>query len=333
VSRIVVTGATGFIGRHLVEELATRGHEVVCLVRRPTSTATDSGVCRLVVADLLDPTTYAGELPAADHVVHRAGWLENRRAENFRLVNVEATQRLVEACRQARAPGGRFVLMSSVAAMGPAVLGGLLRETDPCRPVSEYGRSKRDAEIVALSHADALGLVVLRPSFVYGPGDQRGFALLPPLLPGGSTSLASALVGTFSVCHVADVVGATLLALGSDAAPGETLLISNSEVLTWERLRAIVTAALAEIAPELAIGTAAPVATPVIGERLASMRTSGAAARDWACDTARARRVLGFVARVPLNEGIRKTLCWYRDQGWLGPAFAGLAERRKKEAS
>jgi len=333
VSRIVVTGATGFIGRHLVKKLLARGHEVVCLVRRPVAPAMDGGAGRVVAADLLDPDTYAHELPLADHVVHLAGLLESRRAEDFRLVNVEATRRLVEACRQARAPRGRFVLMSSVAAMGPAADSGLLRETDPCRPASEYGRSKHDAELVALSHAGELGLLVLRPSFVYGPGDQRGLALLPPLLPGGSGSLASALVRTFSVCHVADVVAATLLALDSDATPGETLLISSSEVLTWEQLRASVAAALAEIAPKLAARPATPSAAQVIAERLGSTCAPGAAARDWACDTRHARRVLGFAARVPLNEGIRETLRWYRDQGLLDPQPAGVAARRKKEAS
>jgi dihydroflavonol-4-reductase len=237
VSRFLVTGATGFIGRHLVDHLIEAGHDVIGLARGPSLPASGLHGVRWIRGDVLEPDSYREALRRVDVVIHLAGILHARRAEAFVRVNVTGTQRLLDACAAVGSPRRRFVLASSIAAMGPHASNTLLRETDPCRPQSEYGKSKLQAEAMARACANRLPIAVVRPSFIYGRGDGRGLGYLEAIWK-GVPSLAFTSVKTFSLCHVTDLVAGCRQAALADVPSGEVFILSGDEVLTWERSRA-----------------------------------------------------------------------------------------------
>jgi nucleoside-diphosphate-sugar epimerase len=313
VSRFFVTGATGFIGRHLVEHLIEAGHDVMGLARGQSPPASGDRSVQWIRGDVLEPDSYRESLRRVDVVVHLAGILHARRAEAFARVNVTGTQRLLDACIEVRAPRRRFVLVSSIAAMGAHTSDALLRETDPCRPQSEYGKSKLQAEVLARACAARLPIAVVRPSFIYGRGDGRGFGYLDAIWK-GVPSLTFTSVKTFSPCHVADLVAGCRQAALADVPSGEVFILSGDEVLTWESSRAVLLDLLREAlptAPAVAAGPTEPFATSA---RAAPAHLAGLP-QYWACDITKARTVLGFAPRIALRDGARDTLLWYREQG------------------
>ena len=319
-ARIVMTGATGFIGQHLTRRLAAAGHELGCLIRGGSSPLFREGNIRWIVADLRDPVTYRDSLRDADYVIHLAGVIDARRADEYRAANVEATESLLQACLGVGAPRRRFLFVSSIAAMGPSYTGELLSESSTCHPETEYGQSKAKAEELCLAHAHALPIVILRPSFVYGRGDYRGLKMLDGLL-GNAPSPWPQSVRTISLCHVSDLLEACLASLERRLRPGETFLISDPAIYTWDAIRNVLIDVLDDLLPGWKMGDAGPARPP---------RQFPVRAQGWACDISHAVEGLGFRARVPLPAGARDTIEWYIREGLLAgrlPSQDPLAER------
>ena len=206
---IALTGATGFIGRHLLADLTARGYRVRVLLRRPT--ALPEGAASAVVGDLTRPINMAAALAGVDAVVHSAGLahaMSGAPEDDYRTLNTEATRRLAEAA--ARAKVRRFVFLSSiraqVGARAPCVVG----EGDPAEPTAAYGRSKLEAER-ALAET-GLDWVALRPVLVYGAGVKGNMAALlrlarsPYPLPLGGLAARRSLIALERLSGAVDVV-------------------------------------------------------------------------------------------------------------------------------
>ncbi|MBI2339057.1 MAG: NAD-dependent epimerase/dehydratase family protein [Deltaproteobacteria bacterium] len=171
--KILLTGATGFVGSHLARELVDRGHKVCALVRSPArgKFLEEMGV-QLVPGSLeaLDKPDVI--LPEVDGVIHNAGLIKALKAEEYYRVNVEGTKKLV--CALKRATLKNFVFVSSISARGPNRRGQDLQGTGP---VSHYGKSKLEAENFLLSCRDQFPVTIVRPPIVYGPGDPETLRL------------------------------------------------------------------------------------------------------------------------------------------------------------
>jgi UDP-glucose 4-epimerase len=321
VSSYLITGGTGFIGGHLVDSLSEAGHAVTCLVRRPRSIHDSGGSVKWVHADLLQPESYEHLMPEMDYVVHSAGIINSRRPEKFFETNVLATRILLEACARARAPRKRFVLMSSIAAMGPNHTDHPLKAADPCRPESEYGKSKLEAELVANQWSDSIPLVIIRPSFVYGRGDLRGLAHLESFWS-PAPSLASSLIRNFSVCHISDLVAGCRLAMEVDSPSGGVFIMSDPEVHTWSSAQAMLEKILGDVFPP-ELWPRERRAAGGMG-RLASIELPAGIQQFWGCDVTETLRVLGFSPEVSLENGARDVIQWYLKEGLLPPG-AGAA--------
>src|SRR5574340_25657 len=157
--RALVTGATGFVGSHLAERLVGEGWQVRCMVRRTSSLRWLPPGVETVYGELASGEGVGEAVHGADAVFHVAGVTKARRAAEFYEGNVRATANLLEAAGDVP----RFVHVSSLAAAGP---GADLSEDNPPRPVSDYGRSKLEAEKLARGRA-----VIIRPPVVFGPRD------------------------------------------------------------------------------------------------------------------------------------------------------------------
>jgi len=331
---VVVTGSTGFIGRHLVDALLERGAEVRALVRPETPRDSRDPRIGHWEADLLDDRSVR-ESPVWDgvtRVFHLAGVTKGRTLDQFRAGNVFPTANLLAAlaARPGRPP--RVVLVSSQAAAGPAGdASAPVRETDRPRPVEAYGRSKLQAEQAVVRYRDSLPITIVRPSSVYGPGDRDFLNLFRQ----ERHRVAFRVVPrdhALSLVYVDDLVRALLLAAEHQAAAGRTYFVADEAPVTWGELYDTIDAVLDN--------TPLPVRLPSPLLRLAARggdfvsaitgrpsivnRNKAALARQrwWLCDSTRAREDFGWRAEVPLLDGLHRTYNWYVEARWLKPPKA-----------
>lgn len=337
---VVVTGSTGFIGRHLVNALLTKGVEVRALVRPETPRHERDARIANWEADLLDDRSVR-ESPVWDdvsQVFHLAGVTKGRTLDQFRAGNVFPTANVLAALA-ARAGAGargrkvpRVVLVSSQAAAGPASSADApVTESDRPLPVEAYGRSKLQAEQAVTRYRDVLPITVVRPSSVYGPGDrdflnvfrQERHRVAVRVLPRDHA---------LSLVYVDDLVRALLLAAERTSAVGRTYFVADERPVTWgelydaiDRVLGRTPIALPMPLPMLRLAArGGDIVSAVTGRAMIVNRNKATLARQrwWLCNSARARDDLGWHAEVPLLDGLRATYNWYVDARWLKPLKA-----------
>jgi len=241
--RALITGATGFVGGHLVAALLERGVECRCLVRteeRATALPRDPRVTH-VVGDLTRPETLREVAGGCDLVFHLAaeGHVSAQSEEAFRRfveVNVAGTEALLRACADAGTVQ-RFVHFSSTAAMG-LIRKPLVTEDDEPRPQTPYQRSKRQGELTALAVGREIRVpvVVLRPCMIYGVGGTGEFYKISRLMRRGMFPKVGSGRNLTPLVHVRDVVQAAVLA-GQRGTPYETYLVASGRSPGLEELR------------------------------------------------------------------------------------------------
>jgi nucleoside-diphosphate-sugar epimerase len=323
---VLVTGATGFVGRHVADELSSAGHSVRCLVRASTdpSDLVRAGH-RIVRGEVLDQASLAAAADGAEAVVHVAGLVSARSFREMRRVNVEGVARI--AGEAARVRARRFVLISSLAAAGPSRDGRAVREGDPPRPVSRYGLSKLLGErAAARALGPAVPLTVIRPPAVYGPYD-RGIHGFFDAAARGIRLRVGSRPRRVSIVHGEDLARAVRLALDAAAAAGSTYFVANAESYEVDELIARIAAAvggrtLAVRLPDAVVRAAGALAEEVARWRGAVPLFSRDKAREflatgWVCDASRAAADLGWRPRWSLDEGLAQTAAWYRERGWI----------------
>jgi nucleoside-diphosphate-sugar epimerase len=325
----VVTGASGFIGSHLVDALLAAGATVRVIVRPATVRTRVPGGVERVPLDLLraDGLAHADVWNGATHVFHVAGRIAARMDAQFAEGNVLPTTRLADALALRTSPP-HLVLVSSLAAVGPAPsLDRPVREADTATPVEAYGRSKYAAECAVLAQQDRMPVTIIRPAAVYGPRD-RGFLSMFRQLRQPLAFYAVPPYHALSLVHVDDVVAALLQAATAPEAVGATYHVAHPDALTWRDLYARTARAMHRTP-----GPTVPVPQPLM--RLAALagdawgaisgqvplinRHKLALARPpwWVCDATRITHELGWSARVAHDEGLRATYAWYQRAGWI----------------
>jgi dihydroflavonol-4-reductase len=280
----------------------------------------------LVYGEVTDPASLVEPVSGVEIVYHLAAVTKARRRETFYRVNQQGTVNLLEACAEHNPGLTKFVLMSTLAATGPSLEGRLTRETDQCRPVSDYGRSKLLAEQAALDYADGFPVTVVRPPAIYGPRDTDFLAYLR-ILKRHLRPLLGFRERSLSICHVNDVVQGAILVGESLQSSGQIYFISGDRDCTWEELSQIMATAMEVRAtkirvPLFALHLAAFFAelfapfsreAPVLDRRKAQEMSQ----QCWTCDASKAREELGYKPSVSLKEGMKETVQWYRQVGWL----------------
>jgi nucleoside-diphosphate-sugar epimerase len=324
--KVLLTGASGFLGSHTARILREAGHEVRALVRRSSKTEhlEPLGV-ELAYAVLERGEGLAAALDGVDAVVHGAAITKGKTEQDFLDVNEGGTRHLLEAAVTA-APGlSRFVFVSSLEVVGPSPDGRPLPEDAVPRPITRYGRSKLAAEETVRSFADKLPVVTVRPTAIYGPRDTEILELfkvaklgIVPMLGKPSTKV--------TVIHGEDCARAILAVLLGEPPSGRVYHLSDGEIYDWAGIADAVAGAFGGKGRRLAVPK------PLLQARALAFEAWGRL-RDQAvmetrekvevltshqvCTPERLQRELGWEARIPLVEGIRETADWYRAHGWI----------------
>jgi len=326
--KILITGASGFLGSHVAERLANEGHEVRLLLRRTSSRRFLAGFSfEEAMGDVTDPASLPAAVEGTGAVVHTAGLVKARNETEFQAVNAQGTANLLAAIEQAAPDLERFVYVSSLAAHGPSD-DGLPRPAEaPPSPVSAYGRSKLAGERFVRESPIAARSVIFRPPVIYGPRDP---ALAPffrlarlrvaPLLMGGHNRI--------SIVHVEDCARAIALATTAEAkVGGKTYCPEDGEVHSWRDLLAAVEEAVGRRALRIsaprwafsaaaltseAFGFATRRAVTLTRDKVREM-----AQRHWVCSSTDLRSDLGWSPAIDIREGARLTAEWYRRERWI----------------
>jgi UDP-glucose 4-epimerase len=226
---IALTGTTGFIGRHLLQELPKRGYRVRVLLRRPAEVPPEASSA--VVGDLAQPQNMAAALRDADAVIHSAGIahaMSGRPEDDYRTINTQATIALARAAE--RAGVKRFVFLSSIRAQTGPTAAGIVTEEDAPAPTDAYGRSKLEAE-QGLSDM-GIDWVALRPVLVYGPGVKGNMAALLDLARSRLPLPLGGLTARRSLLSVDNLVEAVDTVLRIEAPLRRPLIVADPEPLT-----------------------------------------------------------------------------------------------------
>jgi nucleoside-diphosphate-sugar epimerase len=322
--KALVTGGTGFVGRHLVEHLRAAGDDVTALVRSPQRAAPLAAIgARLEPGDLNDHAALARAVAGQDVVYHVAGTVAAPSEAAYLAGNRDGTANLVRATTDAGVR--RFVLVSSLAAAGPSRPGAPHRgEVEP-HPVTAYGRSKLAGEGVV--RASTLAWTILRPPAVYGPRDRDNFLTVfkglrlgvAPVFGDGSTEL--------SAVYAPDLAEALRAAGATDATVGRTYYPNHPEVVTSAELVRIIAGAAGRSVR--IIGLPEPLARGILTVTGGVARLLGRTTilnpdkanefyqAAWTGDPADLLRDTGWQAQHDAAAGFAATWRWYRDAGWL----------------
>lgn len=329
----LVTGGTGFVGSHLVEELLRRGDRVRCLVRDLSRPSWLSGTkAELVAGDVTNRDSIVRALPGARVVYHAAGVTKEARRGDFERVNAGGAENLLRSVAELRGRPPRVVLVSSLAAVGPSPAGLPVGEEGPLAPVSRYGRSKAAGEAIARAYADRVPISIVRGPIIYGPRD-RDAADVFRMIPHGWFFRPGWVRRRFSLVFVRDFVSALVEAArrGQTLAPNDlargVYAPADPTPYTFDdmaraagdafhrRVRIVaipegVVAALASVSGWISRVTGKP---SIVNPDKARENRAG----DWICDSSRTNRELRLPLATSLAEGFRVTAEWYRRAGWL----------------
>lgn len=325
--KVLVTGATGFMGSHLARMLSLAGHHVRVLVRATSRLdLLDDVEVETVTGDLTDAQGLRRAVSGTQAVFHIAAVYRDAGLPDsaYYNVNVEGTRRLAEA---ALAEGGvPFIYCSSCGVHGE-VANPPVDETAPYNPGDVYQLTKVEAEklVLALQRERGLPAVILRPVGIYGPGDRRFLKLFR-----GVTRRRFPMVGRgkvfYHLTHVEDVARGFLRAAETPAAIGDVFILAGARFTTVRELVELI-AREAEVRPPRVLVPVAPayaaavlcetVCRPLGIEPPLYRRRLDFFLKNRAFKIDKARRVLGWEPRIGLEEGIRGTLAWYRSRGWV----------------
>ncbi|MFH0829652.1 MAG: NAD-dependent epimerase/dehydratase family protein [Candidatus Aenigmatarchaeota archaeon] len=292
---ILVTGATGRIGRHLVPALLKKGEKVRVLVRdQDKARGLWGGSVQIIHGDIMDRSAVFEAMKGIDVVYHLAAQVSNApRKEMFR-INLEGTRNILEAGH-----GKRLVYLSSSSVYGKIYGKGsrsTITEKTPFVPTDVYGESKAAADKLARE----LGAVVLRPTLVYGPGCDEGFLKLFGMVKRMKAVIAGSGKNRLQWTHVDDLVSALVLAKDK-GRPGEAYDIVSDDARTQEELLGVIARVQGVKPPKLHV----PLwLLRTVGRLFVKSSAVDTIAADRIFDCTKAKRELGWQPKVRYEEGI-----------------------------
>jgi nucleoside-diphosphate-sugar epimerase len=322
-TEILVTGGSGFLGRHVVKALRERRESVrvLALPSEDTSSLEMQGI-DVYRGDIRDREAVVAAMNGAEGVLHLAGMMGLwRPMEDYRAVNVTGTENV---CRAALAEGARVVHVSSWTVYGMG-LGEPVREDRPLKPLREpYAMTKAvgDLSVQRMIAEDQLRAVIMRPGTIFGPGSTLNFGRIADRLRAGRWIIVGSGRNALPLVYVSDVVRGLLLALDQPHVLGKAYNIGNDLPLSQREFLTAVAGEIGARPPRMRVPYRVLYSVAYVAERLAEATRSKSEpvvtrhgvnlfGTDNRHAIDKAERELGYAPRVPLTEGIRLAAAWY----------------------
>lgn len=323
----VVTGASGFVGSHLVDKLLEEGHKVKCVLRSTSSTRwLDGKNVEIINCGLFDREQLKIVLKDVDYVFHIAGVVKAKTEEEYFKGNVETTKILLEVLEEVNPNLKRFVVASSQTACGPSLNGIPCNEETKEHPITTYGRSKFAQENLVKSYRGKIAYTIVRPTAVFGERDTEIYLVFKTYKAGLLT-----LIGfdekKLNLIHVKDLVDGIYLSAITEKAKDQIYFLASEEIYTWPIVGNAIAKAFGKKALTVRLPHLLVYSVAAIAEFFSSFSSKAATfnlekARDfvqknWTCDVSKAKNDFGFRQNISLEEGIKRTIDWYREMKWL----------------
>ncbi len=323
----VVTGANGFVGSHLVDNLLSKGLKVRCLVRKSSNLRwLDGKNVEIFNSGLSDKDGLRKAFKDANYIFHVAGVVKSKTAEGYFKGNVDTTRKLLEVALESKSSIKRFLVVSSQTVSGPSTEGKPVNEEAECNPITTYGRSKLEEEKLALSYKDKLPITICRAPAVYGERDTEIFIYFQTFNKGLTTTIGFNKK-ELSLIHVVDLVEGFYLAAMSEKAVGQIYFIGSEKFYTWQEINSITSKVLNKKpiiikVPHFLVYTIASVAQffAMFSSKPATLNIEKAkdiTQQYWTCDTSKAIRDLGYKQKISIEDGIKRTCDWYKEMKWI----------------
>jgi nucleoside-diphosphate-sugar epimerase len=322
--KALVTGSNGFIGSHLVEYLLSVNYEVFCFIRPESNLRWIKNLrVQFIHGDCRDKNSLYDAVKDKDYIFHLAGKIKALDWDTYYDANYIGTKNLVEACVEACPGLKRFVHISSIAAAGPSVKGKLKSEEDACNPINDYGKSKLMGEEAVARYSNKLPIVIVRPPNVLGPREWDFFSTvkiiskrIKPLLGNGDNQT--------SICFVQDLVKGIVMAATNKNAVGNTYYITDGNTYSWRKITDTIVKELGLSKFIIPLPHHCILILALIIQILMRIKRSETMISPrriiqlrhlyWIYDSSKAERELGFRPAISLEEGIKISISWYREQ-------------------
>jgi len=325
--RVLITGASGFVGFHLIEAALKNNLEVFAAVRESSDVAQlKQFYIQYTYPNFENVDSLIKELEEKQYtyIIHAAGTTKAKTAEAYNLVNADYTYNLALAITKANIRLKKFVFISSLAALGPAQLGEIIEDNKPHSPVSAYGLSKSFAE-QKLALLTSFPLITIRPTAVYGPRDKDIYILLKKISQGIEPYLGK-IDQQLSFVYVKDLAAVTIQALFSNVTHN-AYNISDGNAYDRYELADLTKLILHKKTikmhlPLLLVRILANILAYLYGNRkdtpaLNPEKLGELTAPNWACSIEHAKTDLGYLPKYNLHLGLTETLKWYQKNGLI----------------
>jgi len=323
----VVTGANGFVGSHLVDNLLSKGLTVRCIVRKSSNIKWLEGKqVEIFDSGLFDKDGLRKAFKDANYIFHVAGVVKSKTKEGYFKGNVDTTKNLLEIALENISTIKRFLVVSSQTVSGPSTKDHPVNEETECNPITTYGRSKLAEEELVLSFKDKLPITICRAPAVYGERDTEIFIYFQTFNKGLTTTIGFSQK-ELSLIHAVDLVEGFYLAAMSAKAKGEIYFIGSEKFYTWQEINSITSKILNKKpiiikVPHFIVYTIAAVAQffAMFSSKPATLNIEKAkdiTQQYWTCDTSKAMRDINYRQKISIEDGIRRTCKWYKEMKWI----------------
>lgn len=323
--KVLVTGATGFVGSHLVKRLIDDGHNVRALVRKGRGMKGFDSRIELIYGDITDPSSLDDAVRNADIVYHLAAMVKEAGVPDslFYDVNVKGTENLLDASLKHGVK--RFIHISTCGVHGD-VKNPPATEDSPFNPEDIYQKTKIESEKLVMSfRKKGLPVVIIRPTGIYGPGDTRLLKLFK-LIKGRKFFMVGDGETLFHLVYIDDLIDALILAGQVPEAEGEAFLIGGEKYLTLNELTRDIAKTFGvhlknihlPVFPVRALATVMEfIFKPLRIEPPLFRRRVDFFTKNRAFDISKAKRLLGYQPKMDIGNGIKLTIDWYKREGLL----------------
>ena len=323
----VVTGANGFVGSHLVDLLLEKNYKVRCLVRKTSNMRWLEGKdVELINSGLFDKEGLRKAIKDASYIFHVAGVVKSKKPEGYFKGNVDTTRNLLDTALEFKDTIKRFLVVSSQTATGPSINGNHVNEMTECHPITTYGRSKLAEEKLAQTYMDRLPVTICRAPAVYGERDTEILIFFKTFSKGLMTTIGFN-IKKISLIHVLDLVNGFYLASVSDKSKNQIYFISSEKYYTWEEIGEVTSKVIGKNPVKIKVPHSIVFSIATVAQFFALFNTGPATlniekAKDitqtyWTCDTSKAVNELGYHQQISIEEGIKRTVDWYKKMKWI----------------